>query len=84
VIEPLYGFFAPGGYKDEHITHYTKASLTALAARHQFELIEHAYVLRSELVLALRKSSRIAKCLQPRTPASTAAARGAGAERSSG
>jgi len=22
-IEPLYGFFAPGGYKDEHITHYS-------------------------------------------------------------
>jgi dolichol-phosphate mannosyltransferase len=55
VIEPLYGFFAPGGYKDEHITHYTKASLTAVAAQHGFELVDYAYVFRSELVLALRK-----------------------------
>jgi dolichol-phosphate mannosyltransferase len=58
VIEPLYGFFAPGGYKDEHITHYTKASLTARAQSYGFELIDHAYVLRSELVLALRKPPR--------------------------
>ncbi|MGE5048119.1 MAG: glycosyltransferase [Deltaproteobacteria bacterium] len=55
VIEPLYGFFAPGGYKDEHITHYTREGLVALAARHGFELVDQAYVLRSELVLALRK-----------------------------
>lgn len=55
VIEPLYGFFAPGGYKDEHITHYTNASLTEVATRHGFEVLEHAYVLRSELVLAMRK-----------------------------
>jgi dolichol-phosphate mannosyltransferase len=55
VIEPLYGFFAPGGYKDEHITHYTRKSLTALAASYGFELLDHAYVFRSELVLALRK-----------------------------
>jgi dolichol-phosphate mannosyltransferase len=57
VIEPLYGFFAPGGYKDEHITHYTKATLSELAASYGFELIDHAYVFRSELVLALRKPS---------------------------
>jgi dolichol-phosphate mannosyltransferase len=55
VIEPLYGFFAPGGYKDEHITHYTRSSLEELARHHGFELIDHAYVFRSELVLALRK-----------------------------
>jgi dolichol-phosphate mannosyltransferase len=55
VIEPLYGFFAPGGYKDEHITHYRRSTLTQLARQHGFELIDHAYVLRSELVLALRK-----------------------------
>ena len=57
VIEPLYGFFAPGGYKDEHITHYNKDGLVALAAKHGFELLEEAYVLRSELVLAMRKRS---------------------------
>ena len=27
LIEKLYGFFAPGGYADEHIAHYTRAEL---------------------------------------------------------
>ncbi|HEY2386089.1 MAG TPA: glycosyltransferase [Candidatus Binatia bacterium] len=54
-IEPLYGFFAPGGYKDEHITHYTRDGLIATCRRFGFELEDVAYVFRSELVLALRK-----------------------------
>ena len=54
-IEPLYGLFAPGGYKDEHITHYTRAGLTALCREWGFTLEGTAYVFRSELVLALRK-----------------------------
>jgi dolichol-phosphate mannosyltransferase len=54
-IEPLYKLLTPGGYKDEHITHYTLASLGELAARYGFEIVERAYVFRSELILALRK-----------------------------
>jgi len=54
-IEPLYGFFAPGGYKDEHITHYTREDLIATCRRFGFDLEDVAYVFRSELVLALRK-----------------------------
>ncbi len=54
-VEPLYGLVAPGGYKDEHITHYTRASLTELAARYQLEIVETAYVCRSELIMAMRK-----------------------------
>lgn len=55
-IEPLYGIFAPGGgYEHEHITHYTRASLTEAAERCGLTLIETAYVFRSELILALRK-----------------------------
>jgi dolichol-phosphate mannosyltransferase len=57
-IEPLYGLLAPGGYKDEHITHYTRASLTELAGRYQLEIIETAYVCRSELIMAMRKIGR--------------------------
>ncbi|MFQ5667998.1 MAG: glycosyltransferase [Candidatus Binatia bacterium] len=57
-IEPLYGVAAPGGYKDEHITHYTRASLSELAARHGLEIVEHAYVYRSELIMAMRKPVR--------------------------
>ncbi len=54
-IEPLYGFFAPGGYKDEHITHYTRESLIEVCRKWGFTLEDTAYVFRSELVLALRK-----------------------------
>jgi dolichol-phosphate mannosyltransferase len=54
-IEPLYGFFAPGGYKDEHITHYTRDGLIALCREWGFTLEDVGYVYRSELILALRK-----------------------------
>ncbi len=54
-IEPLYGFFAPGGYKDEHITHYTRDGLIGLCRSFGFTLEDLGYVFRSELILALRK-----------------------------
>jgi glycosyltransferase involved in cell wall biosynthesis len=54
-IEPLYARAAPGAYAHEHIARYTDADLRVLAQRHGFEVIERAYVLRSELILALRK-----------------------------
>jgi 2-polyprenyl-3-methyl-5-hydroxy-6-metoxy-1,4-benzoquinol methylase len=57
VIEPLYGLAAPGGYKEEHITHYTRADLQALAPSYGLELVEHRYVARSELIMALRKGA---------------------------
>ena len=36
IIEPIYGSLMPGGYRDEHITHYTQASLTSILTRHGF------------------------------------------------
>jgi glycosyltransferase involved in cell wall biosynthesis len=54
-IEPLYGFFQPGGYKDEHITHYTRARLTEILERHGFIYEDAAYILRSELIMRFRK-----------------------------
>jgi dolichol-phosphate mannosyltransferase len=54
VIEPLYAIAAPGAYADEHITHYTRASLEAEAAARGLIVEDVQYVLRSELVLALR------------------------------
>jgi len=39
-IEKLYGM-VPGGYKDEHITHYTQRSLSELAAAHGLEVSGH-------------------------------------------
>jgi glycosyltransferase involved in cell wall biosynthesis len=55
VIEPLYGFLMPGGYRDEHITHYTRESLTAFLNEHGFDHEGTAYIARSELILRMRK-----------------------------
>ena len=55
IIEPIYGFLMPGGYKDEHITHYTLDQLREILARHGIVIEETAYILRSELILRCRK-----------------------------
>lgn len=54
MIEPLYKLVAPGGYGDEHITHYTRAGLEHWAATRGLALEDVRYVFRSELILALR------------------------------
>jgi SAM-dependent methyltransferase len=54
-IEKLYGFFAPGGYADEHISHYTRRSLLADFARRGYTHEATRYILRGELILAFRK-----------------------------
>ena len=41
IIEPLYGFFIPGGYKDDHITHYTRKKLVDIMKENGFKLIGH-------------------------------------------
>ncbi len=55
IIEPLYGMLMPGGYHDEHITHYTRTSLMKLLAEHGFIHEETAYIARSELIMRCRK-----------------------------
>ncbi len=55
IIEPIYGFLMPGGYKDEHITHYTLERLRQILARHGIVIEETAYIVRSELILRCRK-----------------------------
>src|ERR1700682_974288 len=55
IIEPVYGFLMPGGYKDEHITHYTLERLKEILVRHGIAVEEAAYVARSELILRCRK-----------------------------
>jgi len=57
IIEPLYGALLPGGYHDEHITHYTSESLAAILVRHGFVHEETAYIARSELMMKFRKPS---------------------------
>lgn len=55
VTEWLYGRLVPGGYADEHIAHYTREELVerfrALGYAHE----DTRYILRGELILALRK-----------------------------
>jgi SAM-dependent methyltransferase len=54
-IEKAYGFCAPGGYADEHISHYTRKGLLEEFAQRGFTHEATRYILRGELILALRK-----------------------------
>ena len=58
IIEPVYGFLMPGGYKDQHITHYTLEMLREILARYGIVIEETAYIARSELILRCRKAGR--------------------------
>ena len=53
-IEKLYGL-VPGGYKDEHISHYTNAELREIMRRRGLEFEEERYILQGELIQAFRK-----------------------------
>ncbi|MGO9606996.1 MAG: glycosyltransferase [Candidatus Binataceae bacterium] len=55
MIEPTYAFLLPGGYADEHITHYTREKLMEIMSRHGFAVEEIGYVGRSELIMRCRK-----------------------------
>ena len=57
IIEPIYGLLIPGGYHDEHITHYTQSTLTDILQRHGFEVEQTAYVGGSEMILKCRKKN---------------------------
>ncbi len=54
-IEKAYGKVAPGAYADEHITHYTRQQLIDIFEKKGYKLEATRYILRGELILALRK-----------------------------
>lgn len=56
--EKLYGLAAPGGYADEHISHYTRKGLLEDFARRGYAHEATRYILRGELILAFRKPRR--------------------------
>jgi dolichol-phosphate mannosyltransferase len=56
-LEWLYGRLAPGGYADEHITHYSRSNLAAYLVARGFTIDSLKYVGGSEMIFALRKSS---------------------------
>lgn len=53
-IEKLYGM-VPGGYKDEHISHYTNAEIVGLMKARGLQFEAERYILRGELIQAFRK-----------------------------
>ena len=55
MIEAVYRAILPSAYADEHIAHYGKKELIDLFSRRGFKLEGTRYILRSELVLALRR-----------------------------
>jgi SAM-dependent methyltransferase len=57
-IEKAYGLAAPGGYADEHISHYTRKGLLADFARRGYAHEATRYICRGELILAFRKPAR--------------------------
>ncbi len=54
-IEKAYGLAAPGGYADEHVSHYTRKRLLEDFARRGYTHEATRYILRGELILAFRK-----------------------------
>ena len=57
-MEKAYGMAAPGGYADEHISHYTRKGLLDDFARRGYAHEATRYILRGELILAFRKPAR--------------------------
>jgi glycosyltransferase involved in cell wall biosynthesis len=65
IIEPLYGLLIPGGYHDEHITHYTRQSLTDVLVRNGFVHEDTAYIARSELIMRFRNTGVVTVAAGP-------------------
>ena len=57
VIEWLYGKIVPGGYAHEHITHFTRAGLTARLAALGYRIVDCRYVGGCEMILRARKGT---------------------------
>lgn len=55
LIEWAYGLAKPTGYADEHITHYTRASLFELLAKRGLKVVEHSYILGGEIIIKAYK-----------------------------
>jgi len=55
MIEAAYRVLAPGGYADEHITHYTHDQLKSLVVALGYRHVRSEYVLRSEMILTFEK-----------------------------
>jgi glycosyltransferase involved in cell wall biosynthesis len=59
-MEKAYGLAAPGGYADEHISHYTQDELRDIFAKRGFVVEDVRYILQGELIMAFRKKYSVA------------------------
>ncbi|MFZ0531592.1 MAG: glycosyltransferase [Anaerolineales bacterium] len=60
VIEKLYKLILPQAYADEHITHYTyREIIDEFVSKRGYTIEKFHYILRSELIISLRKPIRI-------------------------
>lgn len=57
LTERLYHLAAPGAYADEHVTHYTFDSLTSALRTRGYDILDHAYILKGELIVKARRRS---------------------------
>lgn len=55
IIEFFYKLILPNAYADEHIAHYTLASLQSLLKQYGFEIIEYRYIVGAELIIKAKK-----------------------------
>jgi dolichol-phosphate mannosyltransferase len=55
LLERVYQWVHPDRGADEHVTHYTLASLRAHLEQADFDVLEHEHILGSELVVLARK-----------------------------
>ena len=58
-IEAVYARVAPGGYADEHITHYTRRELVDYFQARGYTLEATRYILRAELIIVVRKPGEL-------------------------
>src|SRR6266852_6049339 len=58
-MEWLYGRLAPGGYADEHITHYSRSNLATYLVARGFTIDTVEYVGGSEMIFSLRKATGV-------------------------
>jgi len=58
VLEAMYRVFAPGGYADEHITHYTAQGLTSLLEGLGFRKERIGHILGAELIMSFTKTPK--------------------------
>lgn len=59
-IEWLYSRLMPGGYADEHISHYSLDRLNLILSTMGYKILDHKYILGGELILCAQREERFA------------------------